>query len=718
MAPLQFTFEHFEVNGEHPDWNSHILERPLTPEKSPCTILVTPEDDLNDPALQKVVNCVRILSADAVEKAKSGHPGMPLGMAPAATVLWNTHMKYNPCDPTWINRDRFVLSAGHGSILQYSLMHLFGYESMTIEDLKSFRQLHSTTPGHPENTITQGVEVTTGPLGQGICNAVGFALAETHLAAIFNKPELPKLVDHFTYCIVGDGCLMEGLSSEVCSLAGHWKLGKLIVFYDDNSISIEGSTNLAFTENVDARFQSYGWHVLTVPDGDTDLDAIDQAIHKAQSVRNKPSLIRITTTIGYGAPTKSGTHKVHGAPLGSDDLAGLRAKFQWNSPPFVIPGDVLAYTRRKVHEGNRLQQNWRETFKLYEREYPQEATRFQERVLNRELPTNWESLLLEVVESSDNSPKATRQRSAEVLNAIGTAIPALIGGSADLCSSTLTHMERVADYQSDCRRGRNLHFGVREHGMAAICNGLALYGGLVPYCSTFLVFSDYMRGAMRTSAISKAGVIYVLSHDSILVGNDGPTHQPIEHLASFRAMPGIVTLRPAGSAEVAACYATAIERRKAPSVLVLSRQKFAAPKGSYDGARRGGYVLSDNTPRGLAPDLIIIASGSEVSLADSAFKMLAEEGYRTRLVSMPSMEVFEAQDEGYKQSVLSPYVPRRRRLVVEAGSSFGWHRYSDNCLTIDQFGLSGAKDDVAAHLGLTAKNVAAEARSIMSASRL
>lgn len=685
---------------------------PVAAESSSCALSSSADDEV-DTTLESVINCVRILAADAVEHANSGHPGMPLGMAPTATILWNNHMNFNPSNPKWPNRDRFVLSAGHGSILQYSLMYLFGFNSITIDDIKNFRQLHSRTPGHPENAITPGIEVTTGALGQGICNAVGFAVAESHFAATFNKPGVPKLIDHYTYCIVGDGCLMEGLSSEACSLAAHWKLGKLIVFYDDNSVSIEGSTNLAFTEDVASRFKSYGWHVIKVVDGNTDFDSIDRAIHKAQCVKDKPSLIQVVTTIGYGAPTKSGTKKVHGNALGSDEIQGLKAKFGWEYPPFVAPPNVLAYTQRKIAEGDAREREWRKIAEMYHREYPLESERFQKQVVEQQLPLGWETILQEMVENYDNSPKATRQRSQDVIKAIAQTIRAFFGGSADLAPSTLTHMEQVFDYQSSSPQGRNVHFGVREHGMAAISNGLALYGGLVPYCSTFLVFTDYMRGAIRTSAISNAGVIYILTHDSIFVGEDGPTHQPVEHLASFRAMPNIVTMRPAGIAEVAACYAMAIQRRDAPSLLVFSRQKFVAPKGSYDGTKRGAYILTDNSPRGLAPDLIMIATGSEVSLAESAAKLLAEEGYRVRVVSMPCMEIFDRQEDQYKERILPYIVPRQRRLVVEAGSSFGWHQYADNFHTIDSFGLSAPKDDVALELKMTVNHLVSRTRTIM-----
>eukprot|EP00188_Purpureofilum_apyrenoidigerum_P000191 Plantae.Rhodophyta-Purpureofilum_apyrenoidigerum.ctg10741.p1 GENE.Plantae.Rhodophyta-Purpureofilum_apyrenoidigerum.ctg10741~~Plantae.Rhodophyta-Purpureofilum_apyrenoidigerum.ctg10741.p1 ORF type:complete len:765 (-),score=139.62 Plantae.Rhodophyta-Purpureofilum_apyrenoidigerum.ctg10741:156-2249(-) len=658
----------------------------------------------------RAINALRILAADVVENAKSGHPGMPMGMAPAAFVLWDRHLRFNPNNPNWLNRDRFVLSAGHGSVLLYSLLHLFGYSSVTIDDLRKFRQFGSNTPGHPENYITPGVEVMTGALGQGICNAVGMALAEKHLAGTYNQPDAPKVVDHFTYCIVGDGCLMEGISSEACSLAAHWQLGKLIVLYDDNSISIDGSTDIAFTEDVAARYRAYGWHVLEVNDGNEDIAAIDDAISAAKLENRRPSLIKVRTTIGYGAPTKAGECKAHGAALGEKEVRGLREKLKWNHEPFEVPEDVIMHTKRKQRAGSRLQKQWSQAFEVYSAKHPEVAARFKTHVVEAgslQADKQWEEKLLNAAEPFSRSGKATRHLSQVMLNAISAAIPGLIGGSADLESSCMTRLKDFGDFQASEPSGRNLHFGVREHGMGAISNGLALYGGgLIPFCATFLVFTDYMRNAIRTAALSGARVLFVMTHDSVLLGEDGPTHQPVEQLASFRAMPNINVMRPADAIECAACYATALSKTNMPSMLVFSRQNVTKVwSGDYDGARRGAYVAFEAGKKP-NPDIILIATGSEVGIAVEAANRLAEgEQCHVRVVSMPCVEVFESQKEDFKLQVLPPETPLQRRLVVEAASSFGWHKYASNFHTVDSFGVSAPAVDVAQHFRLTPEDV-------------
>ncbi len=496
------------------------------------------------------INAIRFLAVDAIEKAKSGHPGLPMGAAPMAFTLWDKYMRYNPKNPKWFNRDRFVLSAGHGSMLQYALLYLMGYDSVTIEDIKQFRQWGSATPGHPENFETAGVEVTTGPLGQGIANGVGLALAEAHLAATFNKPDA-TIVDHYTYVILGDGCNMEGLSGEACSLAGHWGLGKLIAFYDDNHISIDGSTDVAFTEDVSARFEAYGWHVLHVENGNTDLGAIAKAIEAAKAVTDKPTMIKVTTTIGYGAPNKCDTAGIHGAALGTDEVAATRTNLGWNYKPFEVPQDVLDYTRKAIERGAGYEAEWNQTFAQYKAKYATDAATF-ERMLSGELPDGWDSVLPSF--TPEDKGLATRKYSESCLNALAPVLPELIGGSADLTHSNLTEIHDSGDFQKGAFQNRNVHFGVREHAMGAICNGMALHGsGLIPFGATFLIFTDYMRAAIRLSALSQAGTIWVMTHDSIGQGEDGPTHQPIEVLASLRAIPNLTVIRPADGNEVLRC---------------------------------------------------------------------------------------------------------------------------------------------------------------------
>jgi transketolase len=655
------------------------------------------------------INSVRFLAIDAVEKAKSGHPGLPMGAAPMSFVLWDKFMRFNPKNPYWFNRDRFVLSAGHGSMLQYALMYLTGYDSVTIDDIKQFRQWGSRTPGHPENFETPGVEVTTGPLGQGICNGVGLAMAEAHLAARFNKPDA-KLVDHYTYVILGDGCNMEGVSGEACSLAGHLGLGKLIALYDDNHISIDGDTEVSFTEDVGKRFEAYGWHVQAVPDGDTNLDAIAKAIEVAKSVTDKPSLIKVRTTIGYGSPNKANTAGVHGAALGGDEVTATRENLGWQYEPFVVPEDALNHWRKAIERGANLEDEWNAAMSAYQSKYAAEAAEF-ERMLSGKLPEGWEKSL--PTYAPGDKALATRQTSEKTLNAIAPAVPELIGGSADLAHSNLTLLKISGDFQKGAYENRNLRFGVREHGMGAICNGIALHGsGLIPYCATFLVFADYMRAAIRLSALSQAGVIYVMTHDSLALGEDGPTHQPVETIASLRAIPNLLVFRPADGIETSGAYKIAVERRKQPSLLAMSRQALPQLEGSsMEGVARGAYILSGSDD---LPDIILVGTGSEVSLCVQAAEKLRAEGHKVRVVSMPCWELFEEQDDAYKSTIFPK--ADQKRLVVEAASSFGWHKYMGNegsMISIERFGVSAPGGVAMEKFGYTVDNVVAEAKKVM-----
>ena len=539
---------------------------------------------------QLCINSIRFLAIDAVEKAKSGHPGLPMGAAPMAFVLWDKFMRYNPKNPQWFNRDRFVLSAGHGSMLQYALLYLAGFDSVTIEDIKNFRQWESQTPGHPENFVTAGVEVTTGPLGQGIANGVGLAMAEAHLAAKYNKPDA-KIVDHYTYVILGDGCNMEGVSGEACSFAGHQGLGKLIALYDDNHISIDGSTDVAFTEDVSKRFEAYGWHVLHVKDGNNDLEAIAKAIEEAKSVTDKPTMIKVTTTIGYGAPNKQDTAGIHGSALGTDEVKLTRENLGWSHEPFVLPEDALSHMRKAVERGAGYEDEWKKTFATYKSNYAKEAAEF-ERYLSGSLPDGWDKVLPTF--TPEDKGLATRKYSEACLNKLASVVPELIGGSADLTHSNLTEIKGEGEFQKGEFQNRNVHFGVREHGMGAICNGMALHNsGLIPYGATFLIFTDYMRAAIRLSALSLAGSIWVMTHDSIGQGEDGPTHQPIETLASLRAIPNLTVIRPADGNEVSGAYKVAIEKAKAnnPTLLAFTRQGVPNLKGSsMEKATKGAYT--------------------------------------------------------------------------------------------------------------------------------
>ncbi|MDJ0687676.1 MAG: transketolase [Xenococcaceae cyanobacterium MO_188.B32] len=658
------------------------------------------------------INSIRFLAIDAVEKAKSGHPGLPMGGAPMAFVLWDRFMRYNPKNPQWFNRDRFVLSAGHGSMLQYALLYLTGFDSVSLEEIKNFRQWESKTPGHPENFMTPGVEVTTGPLGQGIANGVGLAMAEAHLAAMYNKPDA-KIVDHYTYVILGDGCNMEGVSGEACSFAGHQGLGKLIALYDDNHISIDGSTDIAFTEDVSKRFEAYGWHVLHVKDGNNDLDGIAKAIEEAKSVTDKPTMIKVTTTIGYGAPNKQNTAGIHGSALGTDEVKLTRENLGWEYEPFVLPEDAVKHIRKAVERGAGYEEEWNETFASYKSKYPKEAAEF-ERLLNGTLPDGWDKVL--PTYTPEDKGLATRKYSEACLNKLASVLPELIGGSADLTHSNLTEIKGEGEFQKGAFQNRNVHFGVREHGMGAICNGIALHNsGLIPYGATFLIFTDYMRAAIRLSALSHAGVIWVMTHDSIGQGEDGPTHQPIETLASLRAIPNLTVIRPADGNEASGAYKVAVERakKKAPTLLSFTRQGVPNLAGtSLEKTTKGAYTLVDCDG---TPDLILIGTGSEVQLCVGAAEKLSSEGKKVRVVSMPSWELFEAQDQAYKESVLPKAV--KKRVAVEAASSFGWCRYTGDeggMVGIEErFGASAPGTVCLEKFGFSVDNVVAKAKEVL-----
>ncbi|MBE9111886.1 transketolase [Nodosilinea sp. LEGE 07298] len=655
------------------------------------------------------INSIRFLAIDAVEKAKSGHPGLPMGAAPMAYVLWDKFMRVNPKNPKWFNRDRFVLSAGHGCMLQYALMYLTGYDSVTLDDLKQFRQWGARTPGHPENFETAGVEVTTGPLGQGIANAVGLAMAEAHLAAKFNKPDC-TLVDHYTYVILGDGCNMEGVSGEACSLGGHLGLGKLIALYDDNHISIDGSTDISFTEDVAKRFEAYGWHVQHVENGNTDLDAIAKAIEAAKAVTDRPSMIKVTTTIGFGSPNKQNTAGVHGAALGGDEIQLTRENLGWSHGEFETPEDALSHMRKAIERGASFEAEWEETLATYRSKYAAEAAEF-ERMLSGQLPEGWADAL--PTYTPEDKALATRKNSEVTLNALAPAVPELIGGSADLTHSNLTELKISGSFQKGAYENRNLRFGVREHGMGAICNGIALHNsGLIPYCATFLVFADYMRAAIRLSALSQAGVIYVMTHDSIGLGEDGPTHQPVETIASLRAIPNLVVIRPADGTETSGAYKIAVEHRKSPTLMAFSRQNLPnLPGSSIEGVAKGAYTVDDCDG---TPDLILIGTGSEVSLCVDAAKELRSAGTKVRVVSMPSWELFDAQDAAYQESVLPKAVTKR--LAVEAGITMGWCRYvggEGDVIGVDRFGASAPGGLVMEKFGFTVENVVSKAKALL-----
>jgi len=655
------------------------------------------------------VNSIRFLAVDAINKSNSGHPGLPMGCAPMAYTLWDKFLKHNPKNPKWFNRDRFVLSAGHGCMLLYALLHLSGYDSVTIEDIKQFRQWGSKTPGHPETFETAGVEVTTGPLGQGIANAVGLAMAEAHLAAKFNKPDC-TLVDHTTYVIMGDGCHQEGVSGEAASLAGHLGLGKLIALYDDNHITIDGSTDVSFTEDVLKRYEAYGWHTIHVTDGNTDLGAIAKAIEEAKAVTDRPSMIKVTTTIGYGSPNKANTAGVHGAALGADEAAATRQNLGWNYGEFEVPQESYDQWRKAIERGAAAEAAWNATLADYRSKYPTEAAQF-ERQLRGELPQGWDANLPSY--TPDDKGVATRMHSYNCLNAIGPNLPELIGGSADLTHSNYTDIKgETGSYQASSPEKRYLHFGVREHAMGAILNGLAYHGsGLVPYGGTFCVFAGYMVGAMRLSALSELGVIYVLTHDSIGLGEDGPTHQPIETLASLRSIPNMLVIRPGDGNETSGAYKVAVANRNRPTVLFLSRQAMANQANSNaDHVAKGGYILEDSNG---TPDLILIGTGTELDLCVKAAAQLRAEGKNVRVVSMPCVDLFEEQDAAYRESVLPAAC--RKRLVVEASSSFGWHKYTGfegDTVSIDRFGASAPGPLLMEKFGFTVENVVAKAKAL------
>jgi transketolase len=654
------------------------------------------------------INSIRFLAVDAINKSNSGHPGLPMGCAPMAYALWHKTLRHNPKNPQWFNRDRFVLSAGHGCMLLYALLHLTGYDSVTIEDIKQFRQWGSKTPGHPETFETPGVEVTTGPLGQGIANAVGLAMAEAHLAARFNKPDC-KLVDHYTYVLMGDGCNQEGVSGEAASLAGHLGLGKLIALYDDNHITIDGNTNVSFTEDVLKRYEAYGWHTIHVADGNTDVAAIARAIEEAKAVTDRPSLIKVTTTIGYGSPNKANTAGVHGAALGADEAALTRQNLSWTYGDFEVPQEAYDHWRQAVSRGAAAEAAWTATLEAYRSSYPAEAAEF-ERQLRGELPQGWDANLPSY--SAEDKGLATRQHSYNCLNAFGPNLPELIGGSADLTHSNLTDIKGEKSFQKGAEQNRYLHFGVREHAMGAILNGLAYHGsGLIPYGGTFAVFAGYMLGAMRLSALSELGVIYVLTHDSIGLGEDGPTHQPIETLASLRAIPNMLVIRPGDGNETSGAYKVAVANRHRPTVMFLSRQAMAnQANSSADAVAKGGYILEDSNGD---PEIILIGTGTELELCTKAAAQLRAEGKNVRVVSMPCVELFEEQDAAYRESVLPAAC--RKRLVVEASSSFGWHKYTGfegDSVSIDRFGASAPGPLLMDKFGFTVDNVVAKAKAL------
>jgi len=674
---------------------------------------------------ESCINTLRFLSVDAVQKANSGHPGLPLGAAPMAYVLWTRFLEHNPANPRWFDRDRFVLSAGHGSMLLYSLLHVTGYD-LPLEQIKQFRQWGSVTPGHPERGLTPGVEVTTGPLGQGFGNGVGMAMAEAHLAARYNRPGF-EIVDHFTYGIVSDGDLMEGIASEATSLAGHLQLGKLIYLYDDNYVTLSAGTDITFTEDRARRFEACGWHTQSVGDGN-DLAAIDRALRAARAETRRPSLILVRTHLGYGSPHKQDTFEAHGSPLGEDEVRLTKENLGWpTEPPSFVPEAALAHFHQAVEHGADAERVWNEKFAAYANAFP-DLARELEQVLQGEAPRNWDADIPKF--PADAKGMATRVASGKVMNAIATRLPALIGGSADLDPSTHTALKGLGDFEPSGANprdrqgsegawspaGRNLHFGVREHAMGAILNGLAAHGGTLPFGATFLVFSDYMRPPIRLAALMGLHVVYVFTHDSIALGEDGPTHQPVEHLAGLRAVPNLLVIRPGDANETAVAWRVAVEARDRPVALILTRQnvptldrtQFAAA----DGLRRGAYVLAD-APDG-KPELILIASGSEVGLIVAAAQTLATQRIRARVVSMPSWKLFDAEPQDYRDAVLPPSV--RARLAVEAGAPQGWHRYvgdHGDVLGIERFGASAPGNVTLREYGFTVEHVCRRALALL-----
>ena len=692
------------------------------------TIMNTSNDLIEKPVQLDLlcVNTIRFLSVDAVQKADSGHPGLPLGAAPMAYVLWTKFLNHNPENPNWFNRDRFVLSAGHGSTLLYSLLHLTGYD-LSLEDLKHFRQWGSKTPGHPERGVTSGVETTTGPLGQGFANGVGMAIAEAYLAARYNKPGF-EIINHHTYGLVSDGDMMEGVSAEAAPLAGHLKLGKLIYLYDNNHITLASATPVTFTENHVQRFEAYGWHVQSVEDGN-DLAAIENAILIAKQETERPSLIIVRTHIGYGSPNKQDTCAAHGSPLGVEEVKLTKENLGWaTEPPFLIPEEAKHHFHKAIEKGKQSEAEWEDNFSQYEKKYPELATELRG-LINGNLPKDWDKDIPEF--PADAKGMATRVAGGKIMQTFSPKLPGFIGGSADLNTSTHTEIKdagnfehpsmAVGDLQGSAKggwsyAGRNLQFGVREHGMASISNGMAAHGGIIPFCSTFLTFSDYMRPAIRLAALMELNLVYVFTHDSIAMGEDGPTHQPIEHLASLRAIPRLIVIRPNDANETAMAWRMAIESRKAPVALVLSRQdiptldrkKFA----SADGLRFGAYILSD--AKDSKPDLILIASGSEVDLIVKAQEELSKQNISVRLVSMPSWELFEEQTKEYKEKVFPSSV--KVRMAVEAGISQGWCRYvgdDGDVISIETFGASAPGEVMLREFGFTVENVSERAIALL-----
>ncbi|MFN8371878.1 MAG: transketolase [Anaerolineae bacterium] len=650
------------------------------------------------------INTIRMLAVDAVQKANSGHPGLPMGAAPMAYTLWQRHLRHNPKNPHWADRDRFVLSAGHGSMLIYALLYMAGYD-VSLDDLKNFRQWGSKTPGHPEVHVTPGVETTTGPLGQGVSNAVGFALAEAYLASYFNRPD-HTIVDHYTYALVGDGDLMEGVSAEACALAGHWGLGKLIVLYDDNRITLDGPADMTFSEDVLERFKANGWHTLRVEDGN-DTHEIHNAILAAKSAGDKPTLIAVRTIIGYGSPTYQGTSEVHGKPLGADEVKKVREFFGWPEEQFHVPPSALEHMREAVEKGTQAEAKWDEKFAAYKAAYPQLAAEF-EAAQQGTLPSGWDS---EIPVFGTDKKIATRDASGQVLNAIAKHIPTMIGGDADLAGSTKTLIKGQPNTGKDKPAARNVRFGVREHGMGAIVNGLGLHGGIIkPYSATFLTFSDYMRGAVRLSALSHIPVIHVYTHDSIGLGEDGPTHQSVEHVMSLRLIPELYVFRPADANETAAAWRTAMTMDKAVA-MVFSRQNLPVLPASdaiSEGVAHGGYIVADCDG---TPQVILMGTGSEVSIAHDAYRQLMAEGVKARLVSLPCWELFEAQDAAYRESVLPARVTAR--VSIEAGVTLGWQKYvgaSGVAIGVDRFGASAPYERIYEEYGLTAAKVVEAAK--------
>ena len=654
------------------------------------------------------VNAIRVLSADAIQKANSGHPGLPLGTAPIAYELFSKHMNYNPQNPEWINRDRFVLSGGHGSMLLYSLFHLFGIGNLSLDEVKNFRQFGSLTPGHPEYGHTVGVEATTGPLGQGMAMAVGMAMAEAHLASVFNKEGYP-VVDHYTYVLGGDGCMMEGISSECFSLAGTLGLSKLIVFYDSNNISIEGSTDIAFTEDVVTRFKAFGFQTIEVEDGN-DLCAIGKAIEEAKADKIRPSLIKVNTLIGYGCPAKQGKASAHGEPLGVDNVAALKENIGWPCKgDFEVPQEVYDHYKELSANMAKAEDKWNELFAAYVEKYPEMKELWDNYFDGYDMSDLFNS---DEYWAKGDKAEATRNTSGAILNMIKKAMPNLIGGSADLAPSNKTNMKDAGDFSKDNYAGSNLHFGVREQAMAAIGNGLMLHGGLKAFVATFFVFSDYVKPMARLTALMKLPLTYVFTHDSIGVGEDGPTHEPIEQLAAFRSLPGFTVFRPCDRTETAAAWMYAVENECGPTGLVLTRQNLPQMEGSSKDALKGGYVIADSQKE--VPDAIIIASGSEVSLAVNAKEELKKDGIDVRVVSMPSMELFDKQSAEYKESVLPNAV--RKRVAVEALSDFGWYKYvglDGRVIAMEGFGASGPAATLFEHFGFTVDNVVKTVKEVI-----